>query len=86
MKECNVLNVSRYEKTDFQKEVAVKFATLEGLGNWRRVDAARSIEDVHVSHVTHYEAASGDHAAAVCCCRLTRSLCMLTFWLLQKAR
>lgn len=53
MKECNVLNVSRYEKTDFQKEVAVKFATLEGLGNWRRVDAARSIEDVHVSHVTH---------------------------------
>jgi hypothetical protein len=50
MKERNVLNVSRYEKTDFQKEVAVKFATLEGLGNWRRVDAARSIEDVHVSH------------------------------------
>ncbi len=45
------MNLSRYEKTDFQKEVAVKFATLEGLGNWRRVDAARSIEDVHVSSV-----------------------------------
>jgi hypothetical protein len=38
----------RYEKTDFQRAVAAKFAMLEGVGNWQKVDAARSIEDVHV--------------------------------------
>jgi hypothetical protein len=41
--------VLRYEKTDFQKAVAAKFASLEGLGNWRRVEADRSVEDVHVT-------------------------------------
>ncbi len=40
--------VLRYEKTDFQKAVAAKFASLEGLGNWKRVEADRSVEDVHV--------------------------------------
>jgi thymidylate kinase len=42
------VHTNRYEKTDFQKAVAAKFATLEGIGNWQQVDAARSIEEVHV--------------------------------------